>query len=273
MYCPHCGTDAGEAKFCPECGADLGAFRKAKAAGASGGGASAGDARQGAKGGRAAKDAPSGALGPQPRDEASRGPSAGLLWIIIAVVAAVVVGVVLFTQTGDEDGSGGTTQNGGTPATPAPAEPDLSGSYDELVQRANGLYDQGRTLFDQGQIDEGAAYFAAAAKVYAAAWKKQPGDPSVGTDWSVALFYSGDIDGAVKQVEVVLKKEPEFQAAWLNKGIFLTHLARMAEQMEGGGESDKLYDEARQAFVRAVAIDPDSEAGKNADAFLAELPK
>jgi len=245
MYCPECGTDAGEAKFCPECGVDLAAFRKAKAA-----------------------------PGATSRSEVPRGPSEALLWIIVAVVAAVVTGVVLYTQLGDDSGAGETTQHGGTPAaTPAPVEPDLSGSYDELVQRANDLYDQGKQLFDQNQIDQGAAYFAAAATVYEAAWKKQAGDPAVGTDWAVALFYSGDIDGAIKRVETVLAKEPEFQKAWLNKGIFLTHLARMGAQMEGSEESEKLYDEARQAFVKAVAIDPSSDAGKSADAFLAELPK
>ena len=271
MYCPDCGTDVGEAKFCPECGADLGAYREAKAVGAGEEGANAA-ARQGGRAGGDAGAAPSGSLGPQPRDERSRGPSARLIWILVGVVAAVVAGVVLFSQFATEGvvSTGETGAGGGTPAaTPAPVKPDLSGPYAALVKRANGLYDKGKALFDQSKIDEGAAYFAAAAKVYEAAWKKRSGDPAVGTDWAVALFYSGDMEGAVDRVTAVLEKEPEFQKGWLNKGIFLTHLGRM----QSGEQAGVLYDEARQAFVRAVAIDPDSDAGKSADAFLSELPK
>lgn len=249
MYCPECGTDAGKAKFCPECGADLRAFRQAKAAGD---GAARGKDDAG-------------------RPEPSRGPSARLLWIVVAVVAAVVAGVVLFTQLGGGGGEAQTTGSG--PASAAPVAADLSGSYEQLVERANGLYDQGKALFDQDQIDQGAEYFAAAAKVYEAAWTKQPGDPAVGTDWAVALFYSGDIEGAVDRVEVVLKEQPKFQKGWLNKGIFLTHLARVAEQMQRTKEAARLYDQARQAFVKAVAIDSGSDAGKAADAALADLPK
>jgi hypothetical protein len=258
MYCPDCGSEAGEAKFCPECGADLSAVRGAV---------------RGAKGGPKGGGKKAGAtLGPQPRPEPSRGPSAALLWGGIAVVAAIVVVLVLVFSGDSADNTAATGDGGGGTGTTTPIEADTSGSYSELVDRANGLYDQGDALFKQNQIEQGAAYFAAAAKIYQAAWKKQPGDPNVGTDWATALFYSGDIEGAVKQIDVILTKDPEFQTGWFNKGNYLAHEARITEQTGDAKAAKKLYEEARQAYLRAVAIDPASDVGKEADKRLKDIP-
>ena len=57
-----------------------------------------------------------------------------------------------------------------------PVSADTSGSYRELVTRANDLYDQGvREMPDGIPSQQGAEYFAAAAKVYEAARAKQAG--------------------------------------------------------------------------------------------------
>jgi len=57
-----------------------------------------------------------------------------------------------------------------------PVSADTSGSYRELVTRANDLFDQGVTEMPDGiPNQQGAEYFAAAAKVYEAAWAKQAG--------------------------------------------------------------------------------------------------
>jgi hypothetical protein len=245
MYCPECGTDAGDAKFCPECGTDLSSVRAARGA-------------KGGKGGGAAA-AKAGALGPQAKDEPRRGPSAVLLWGGIAVVVAVVVVLVLVFSGDDGDKAAGGA--------------DTSGSYSELVARANDLYDQGDTAFQSNDIEGGSKLFAQAAALYAAAWKKQPGDPNVGTDWATSLFYSGDIQGAIDQIEVVIKDDPEFQTAWFNKGNYLSHEARITEQMGDAKAAKKLYAQARQAYLKAVALDPKSEVGKEADGRLQDLPE
>ena len=150
---------------------------------------------------------------------------------------------------------------------------DTSGSYTDLVKRGNGLYDQGDKAFKAQQFEQGGAYFAAAAKVYAAAWKQQATDPGVGTDYAVALFYSGDIPGALKQIDAVLAASPDFQKGYLNKGIFLSHEARLTEQNGDKKQAAKLYAEAKAALTKAVAIDPKSDAGQQADASLSQLPK
>jgi hypothetical protein len=53
--------------------------------------------------------------------------------------------------------------------------------------------------FRSENFEQGTAYFQAASHVYAAAWKKQSTDPNVGTEYATSLFFSGDIDGAVRQ--------------------------------------------------------------------------
>jgi len=148
---------------------------------------------------------------------------------------------------------------------------DLSGSYRELVQRAHDLYDEGDRLFAAEEIEQGVAYFAAAAQVYEAAWKKEPGDPNVGTDWATSLFYSGDFDGAIERVRIVLEENPDFQAGWFNLGNYLTHQARMAESGDDQVETARLYGEASEAYSKAAAIDPESDTGIEAAARAAEL--
>ena len=125
---------------------------------------------------------------------------------------------------------------------------DTSGSYDDLVARANELYDKGDKPFQNQDFEQGGAYFTAAAKVYAAAWKKQATDPGVGTDYAVALFYSGDIPAALKQIDAVLKANPDFQKAWLNKGIFISHEApagQAARRHQAGARSSSTRRAAR----------------------------
>lgn len=252
MYCPECGTEAGDAKYCPECGADLSAVRGAvRGAKAAGGGAKAPAKAAGKK--------PAASAGPQARPGPKRGPSAALLWGLIGLVAVAVVVVVLVTQLSGDSGNGGGTV-------------DTSGSYSDLVSQANKLYDQGDSAFQANDIEGGAKLFGQAAQLYEVAWKKQSGDPSVGTDYATALFYSGDIEAAVKQIDVVLKADPEFQTGWFNKGNYLAHEARITEQMGRAKDAAKLYKQAREAYLKAVALDPKSEVGKEADNRIKDLP-
>ena len=259
MYCPECGNDAQSAKFCPECGANLAGVQ---------------DALQGKAG--AAKSAQSDVAGDAPGATTPAGDPAGgptrlspaVIWGGFGALAIIVIVIVVMVSGGFGGDAAGTLDAGeGSPSVQA-VSADTSGSYEELVQRANDLYDQGDAAFQNQEFEQGGQYFAAAAQIYAAAWKKQATDPGVGTDYSVTLFYSGDIAGALKQIDAVLKADPDFQKAWLNQGIFLSHEARIAEQ-EGDTElADKYTAQAKQALTKAVAIDPKSDAGKQADQSL-----
>jgi hypothetical protein len=256
MYCPECGNDAGDAKFCPECGADLAGVKSALTGRTTGRQSGGGGVQQGAK-------RPKAAGAPPP--PARKGLSPAVIWGLFGGIAVVVIVVVVIISGGS---GGGSTSDAATQGSSpvAPVSADTSGSYRELVTRANDLYDQGAAEMPDGiPNQQGSEYFAAAAKVYKAAWAKQPGDPNVGTDWAIALFYSGDVDGAVKQVNVVLDADPRFQPGLFNKGIFLSHVSRMTQDK---AEAKKYTDQARAALTAAVAADPSSEVGKQADAAL-----
>ena len=260
MYCPECGNDAASAKFCPECGANLSGVKDALSG------------KPGAKSG-GAKAVPGGGSGAASKtsDGAPKRLSPAVIWGGFAALAVIVIVVVVMVS----GGFGGDTGDPGTADTSAgpvqAVDADTSGSYDDLVARANGLYDKGDAAFQNQDFEQGGAYFAAAAKVYSAAWKKQATDPGVGTDYSVALFYSGDIESALTQIDAVLKDNPDFQKGWLNKGIFLSHESRLAEQNGDKKAATQLSDEAKAAFTKAVAIDAQSEAGQAADASLQQL--
>jgi len=254
MYCPECGHEADEAKFCPECGNDLTTAREALRRPAR---KPAGRSPAKAQPPRSARRA---ADRRQEKVPSGGSRSAMWVWLGFAAIAVVVLAIVF--------AAGGGSSGDPAPATGEPVAADTSGSYSELVDRANGLYDQGIEAFNRDDSAGGVAYFKAASQVYRAAWKKQPGDPNVGTDLAVALFYMRHHDEGIKQIEVVIKKNPDFQAAHLNKGIFL--------QTEAGEAKDKAkaadyLAEAKVAFQKAVSIDPASDAGKHAAEALQSL--
>jgi tetratricopeptide (TPR) repeat protein len=257
MYCPECGHNADEAKFCPECGTDLTAASQALRGRAKKSTAAAPVRAQRPRTARRAADR----LGePAP---ARRSRSVLWIWLGFAAIAVVVVAVVVIAGSGSGNG----------PAAPAagPVAADTSGSYTELVGRGNDLYDQGITAFGTNDDAGGVEYFKAAAAVYRAAWKKQPGDPSVGTDLAVALFYSQHHDEALKQIAVVLKKDPTFQPGHLNKGIFLQTEASEAKDSGDPAKGADFLAQAKIALEKAVSLDPTSEAGKHAAEQLKSL--
>ena len=263
MYCPECGNDAGDAKFCPECGADLAGLKNALRGKTTG--------QQGGRGGQTARGGGR-QTAATPAEPAGRGLSPAVIWGGFGAVAVVVIVIVVMLS----GGFGGGKSSGGTPSgngSVQPVQGVTTGSYGELVQKGNELYDKGDAAFQSQNFEQGTAYFQAAAMTYAAAWKKQQTDPGVGTDFATALFYSGNIDAALKQVDLVIKKYPDFQAAYFNLGNYLAHKARIAEQ--GGDKKTALTENqaAAEAYTKAVSIDPSSQVGKEADARLKELPK
>jgi hypothetical protein len=261
VYCPECGQDAGDAKFCPECGTDLKTVREARA----------GERVAPRAGERAAPQAgarqPDGRDGP-PDDRAGtpdgrRSLLPVLLWAGVGLVAVVVVVVVLLVGVKNE---GTSSSRAGGAVTPVAA--DTSGSYQELVKRANGLYDQAAAAAQTNDMAAAQRYGKAAATVYQVAWSKQPGDPGVGTDWAHVLFFAGEFQAAVARVEAVLKADPGFQKGWVNKGDFLWNLAQMTQDQ---GQATQYMAQAKTAYQRALRLSPATEAGKYAAAQLKAL--
>lgn len=304
MFCPECGAEAGAANYCPECGTELkgpaaspdcvecgselpegarfcpecgepAAGAAPAAAPAAGGrrtgtrGRSAGAGQQRRQQPRAQQAAPASGKTAAARQPGRISPAKA--WGILAAVVAVAIVVVVLVA----GGSGGDPGAEAAPTAPQPAQSvpaDTSGGYAQLVQRANGLYDQGAAELQSEHWDQAAAYFLAASKVYAAAWAKQSTDPGVGTDFATSLFYSGDVDGAIAQVEKVLAASADFQTAWFNKGNYFSQRARQAEQAGQQKDADRDYAAARSAYQKAVDLDPASASGQSAKEQLGQLP-
>ncbi len=255
MYCPECGNEAGEAKFCPECGANLAGVQNALRG-------RSGDREETAEtgGGTAVEARPAG-----------RGLSPAVIWGAFAVIAVVVIVVVVMVSGGfgsSPSGDDTTAAAGGSSAAPVGV---TTGTYDELVAKANEFYDKGDAAFQSQDFNGGGQYFQAAAMTYAAAWQKKQTDPGVGTDYATTLFYSGNIDAALSQIQQVIKKFPEYQAAFYNLGNYLSHQARIAEQEGDKQAAKEATAQAKEAYTKAIAIDPASEVGKQADASLQQL--
>ena len=270
MYCPECGTDAGDANFCPECGADLREVR-----GAIGHSTAPASGPQGRKGD--AKDTSTSRTPTTPSPAASPASQGGgrlsprVIWAAFAAVAVIaVVLVVLWPNSAAMPGNDVATGVGDAGSV-TPISADTSGSYGDLVKRANELYDHGQERFQSQDYEQGSAYFQAAAKVYAAAWKLKKTEAAVGTDYATSLFYSGNIERAIAQVNAVIAKFPDFQSAYFNKGNYLAHQGRIAEQNGDSEAAAAATAGAKAAYAKAVSIDPQSDVGKAADEQLRAL--
>jgi hypothetical protein len=284
MFCPECGFDAQDAKFCPDCGAGLSQLRASledvddapMAPRPAPRGRTTGayrNTRPGAQRSRGQQARPRDTRsdddrdlddyrGPRPRATQSR-LSPTMIWTAITVVIVLVIAGYFIL--------GRSPANVTTGQAAAPITADTSGSYAVLVARANAFYDQGAKAFAAKNTSGGAQYFAAAGTVYRAAWTKQPGDPSVGTDFATSLFYAGDTAGAMKQIDAVLAKSPNFQNGRLNKGIFLQTASQTAQQSGQSASAKSLLAQAKAEFQKTVAIDPTSAAGQKAAGILKAL--
>lgn len=273
MFCPTCGEDAGDGAFCPSCGTDLRDVRRVAQQGTRGkttGGRGRGSAGGPAEAAGNGKPAAAGRVaGRAPRGAAARRNS-WLPWLVAGIIVAVVAVVIVVQMGGDGAQPADTAGGGGQGLVPAP-DADTSGTYEQLVQRANGLYDQGSSLFQTGDPAAAGEYFTAAATVYEAAWEKQSGDPNVGTDWATSLFYSGDIEGALSRVDKVLAANPEFQPGHYNRGNYLEHQARVYDEEGDAQAAARTRKEALAAFRRAEEIDPASDIGKQAAERMKDL--
>ena len=305
MYCPECGSDAADAKFCPECGNDLTYMRRdasrpspASARSAAQRPAPRSSAQSAVSRWRPPANRRRGRqrqpAAPQPRRDQPRqqrrqaarraerreggGARAGGQAEPRQEPRDLHLGRLRRGRRGRSSHHRrarrrrrGRARRAPPPTCSAAVTADTAGSYTELVTRANGLYDQGSAAFSNNDTTGGQKYFAAAAKVYAAAWKKQAGDPGVGTDYATSLFYSGQTDKAIRQVNEVLAADAGFQTAYLNKGIFLKAQSTDAKDAGDSATADKLLAGARAAFEKAVSLDASSDTGKRATEELQSL--
>ena len=83
--------------------------------------------------------------------------------------------------------------------------------------------------------------FAQAVEYYDQYLEQDPTSNAVSVDRAICLYYSGDEQGAISELESFVLTNPDFSPAWANLGIFY--------------EDQGMNDEARNAYNQAIAAD------------------
>lgn len=163
--------------------------------------------------------------------------SAGMKVVIWFVIAAFVL-LGLGTAIASFQGGGANTAQGGQTGTASNLDtigqkwrPQIDAAESQLQSKPKDyalLKQLGDNHYDWAAEVQKAApnagvdktIWARAADYYGRAWAVQATDPAVGTDMSIARFYSADTAGAIAGIEEVRKKSPKFAPAAFNAGIF-----------------------------------------------------
>jgi tetratricopeptide (TPR) repeat protein len=135
-------------------------------------------------------------------------------------------------------------------------------SYTALVGLGNTYFDWGAKLQEArqalGDVDgHDLPMWLAAAAAYDRALTIKPGDPSVGTDMAISLYYAAQTDRAIEVIEGVRADAPDFGPAYFNAGVFY----------RGVGENAK----AIAAFERYLELEPEGASAPPARSMLSEL--
>lgn len=173
------------------------------------------------------------------------------------------------TQTGSQNTSGTATYEGVSQqyaATVAANEAAIQKNPKDaaaLKQQANTYFDWALTVRQTGTLGQQGLdipLWKQAVTYYQRAVAANPKtDPAVDTDYAVALFYSGDTKQAVVVIDKVLKVQPDFPQALLNRGIF--------------AESVQDTSTAVASYTKFVKLNPKDQASsvEYAKAQLAKL--
>ncbi len=222
----------------------------------------------------------------EPSPAAPKGRQAPPFWMVLAIagvslVLGIVIGYLMGTSaTIAELGSGD-----GQPAASAPApedggsvsmpegHPDLdvddegnatvadgadpsAPAADDALTRANNFFDMGMAAMEAAQDDaarqQAAGLFSQAISSYDEHLKTAP-SPSVEVDRSICVFYSGDHEGAIADLEDLTAREGDFAPAWANLGMFYESHGDAAKA-KNAAEKDDTYGVKDYAQQRLDAL-------------------
>lgn len=137
-------------------------------------------------------------------------------------------------------------------------------NYDLLVAQANDYYDWASQVLQTAKTVTPANQqtWKAASTYYQRALALKPGDPNVSTDYTIALFYAGDVNQAITVAEQVRKANPTFSPVVFNIGIFYSNSG-----LPNGASK------AIAAFQDYLKMDPNGSNAANAKQYITELQK
>ena len=174
-------------------------------------------------------------------------------WMVLAIagvslVLGVVIGYLVGTsatiaelgatagqsasvQDGGEDGSVSMPEGhpdidvdeDGTASVAAGTDADDAASEDDPLTRANNFFDMGMAAMESAQDEESqqqaAGLFAQAVEYYDE-YLATASSSSAEVDRAICVFYSGDHEGAIADLEALVKRDSTFAPAWANLGMF-----------------------------------------------------
>lgn len=211
------------------------------------------------------------------RDEAGRSPrQSPPFWMVLAIACVslllgVVIGYLAGTsatiaelsaeaerQAADEsEGPSSLSMPEGHPevdvdeegnATLAEGGSDGPSTEGDVLARANSLFDTGMAALESAEDDEArqraAGLFAQAVESYDE-YLGTTSSPSAEVDRAICVFYSGDHEGAIADLESFVERDGTFAPAWANLGMFY----------EAHGDTDKAVGAYRSALDAAEEED------------------
>ncbi len=187
----------------------------------------------------------------------------------IAIIVVSVMMVLAFTlpllPSGVFDGSSNGTQQDSSEIESIATQYSQTTAYNDQVLESDPtsytiLVTQGNTYFDWAAAVQAATsgsgadkpMWVSASVFYDRALEVQPGDPSVGTDLSIAYFYSGFTSLAIDAVETVIETTPDFPAAYFNATIFYDTAGRSADAVAAGQTFLELDPEGTSGNLQVV---------------------
>ncbi len=119
-----------------------------------------------------------------------------------------------------------------------------------LLNLANGYFDWGVAALNHagGDADEAHAreLLSDAIGYYDTYLDENPGAKSATVDRAICLFYTGDADRAVAELQDLVSEDPTFAPAWANLGMFY----------ESQGSTEKAADAYQKAIDATADEDP-----------------
>lgn len=185
----------------------------------------------------------------------------GIVIGVSAVVVAVAFALVFYMMSGSTSSTAG-TGSGSVASSSSPGYADQSVNRSALIEEIKArlvedpdnpdlLIRLGDAYFSQRRFNEAAKYYKKCVEVAA-------DNPDVYNNLGLTLHYLGDSAEGLRYIDQGIEKDPYLQRIWLTKGFIL---ASGMGNLEG----------AKSAWEKARAMDPDSQVGKAASEYLAQI--
>jgi tetratricopeptide (TPR) repeat protein len=174
--------------------------------------------------------------------------SQGVLLGISGVLFGVLLGWILGSQ--QASGPGGSPVPPAAASSPTQAPPlDLERAAD-LERQATARPDDAKVRADLGDLYFEAQRHDLAIPWYESALKIKRSNPEVHTDLALSLFYTNEVDRALKEIDAALAVNPRHLKALLSQGF-----------IRAFGKQD--LPGAMKSWEQVIAVDPSSvEAGE-----------